>query len=101
VICGDGAVGDSAPMSDHVLMMKVNRAITAASAHHPGLAIRSVQATRGWGDILFVRVQAQLRGWPSHEVRETQEALERRFHAAVRQALEGDRSSVSVTWNGY
>jgi len=27
--------------------------------------------------------------------------LERRFHAAVRQALEGDRSSVSVTWNGY
>jgi hypothetical protein len=95
VISSDGTVGDSAPMSDHILMMKVDRAITAAAAHHPGLAIRSVQATRGWGDILFVRVQARMPG-----ARSAQEAVEHSLHASVRDALEGQRSAVSVTWSG-
>ena len=91
--CGDEAGGDAAPMSE--LMMKVHRAITAVNAHHPGLAIRSVQATPGWGDILFVRVQARM---PA--ARSAQEAVERALHTAVREALEGQRTAVSVTWSG-
>jgi hypothetical protein len=88
-------------MTDRDLTVTVQQAITDAAVGEPGLSVGPIHATRGWGGILFVRVQAQLRGLPSHEVRGIQEALERRFHAAVRQALEGDRSSVSVTWNGY
>ena len=83
-------------MSDHVLTVKVHRAITAASAHHPGLAIRSVQATRGWGDILFVRVQARMPGYPARPG--GRRACAARF--GVRDALDGQRSAVSVTWSG-
>jgi hypothetical protein len=93
VTCGDEAVGDTAPTSE--LMMKVHRAITATTANHPGLAVRSVQATPGWGDIVFVRVQARMPG-----ARSAQEAVEHALHAAVRDALDGKRSAVSVTWSG-
>jgi hypothetical protein len=87
-------------MIERDLTAKVQRAITGAAAEQPGLiTIGPIQATRGWGDILFVRVQAHLRDRPSHEVRHLQEALERRFHTAVRDALEGDRTSVSVIWD--
>jgi len=74
---------------------KVHRAITAASANRPGLAIRSVQVTRGWGNILFVRVQARMPG-----ARSAQEAVEDALRAGVRDALDGERSAVSVTWSG-
>jgi len=84
-------------MIERDLTAKVQRAITGAAAEQPGLiTIGPIQAIRGWGDILFVRVQAQLRDGPSPEVREV---MERRFQTAVRDALDGDRSSVSVTWN--
>ncbi|MGA2930834.1 MAG: hypothetical protein ABSE98_01960 [Acidimicrobiales bacterium] len=86
-------------MNERELAMKVQRAIADAAAEQPGLiTIGPIQSTRGWGDILFVRVQAQLRDGPSPEV---QEVMEGRFQAAVREALDGDRCSVSVTWNGY
>jgi hypothetical protein len=75
-------------------MMKVHRAITATSAQHPGLAIRSVQVTKGWGDIHFVRVHARMPG-----ARSAQEAVEHALHAAVRDALNGQRTAVSVTWS--
>ncbi len=71
----------------------VHRAISAASADHPGLAIGSVQVTKGWGDILFVRVRARLPG-----VRSDQEAVEDALRTGVREALDGQRSAVSVTW---
>ncbi len=84
-------------MNERELAVEVRRAIAAAADEEPGLiTVGAIQATRGWGDILFVRVQAQLPGAPSPEV---QERMERRFRAAVREALDGDRSSVSVTWN--
>lgn len=83
-------------MNERDLTVKVQRAIADAAAEQPGLiTIGPIQATRGWGEILFVRVQAQLRGGPSQEV---QQVMEGRFQAAVREALDGDRSSVSVTW---
>ncbi len=75
--------------------MKVHRAITATTAHHPGLAVRSVQANRGWGDIVFVRVQARMPG-----TRSDQEAVEDALRTGVREALDGQRSAVSVTWSG-
>jgi hypothetical protein len=66
-----------------------------ASADQPGLAIRSVQITRGWGDILFVRVRARM---PA--ARPAQEAVEDALRTGVRHALDGQRSAVSVTWSG-
>jgi len=82
-------------MNERALTATVHQAIAAAAADQPGLAVGSIQATRGWGDILFVRVQVRLRGGPSAEV---QAAMEHRFQTAVREALDGERSTVSVTW---
>jgi hypothetical protein len=72
----------------------VHRAISAASADHPGLTVGSVQVTRGWGDILFVRVRARMPG-----ARSAQEAVEDALRAGVREALDGQRTAVSVTWS--
>ena len=80
-------------MDDHELTVKVHRAITAASADQPGLSIRSVQFGLGWGDILFVRVRARM---PA--TRPAQEAVEDALRRGVREALDGQRSAVSVTW---
>ena len=78
------------------LTAKVHRAHQRRrSADHPGLAIGSVQVTRGWGDILFVRVRARMPG-----VRSDQEAVEDALRTGVREALDGQRSAVSVTWSG-
>ncbi len=89
-------------MNERDLTVKVQRAITDAAAEQPGLiTIGPIQATRGWGEILFVRVQAQLRGGLSQEMKEVMEVMEGRFRAAVHEALDGDRTSVSVTWNNY
>ena len=82
-------------MNDHELTAKVHRAITAASADQPGLAIRSVHVTRGWGNILFVRVRARM---PAP--RSAQEAVEDALREGVHVALDGERSAVSVTWSG-
>ena len=86
---------DVSPLNDHVLGAKVHRAIRAASVDHPGLVIRSVQITRGWGDITFVHVRARLPG-----TRAAEEAVEAALRNGVRDALEGLRSTVSVTWTG-
>ena len=84
-------------MSDHVLTAKLRQAVTAVAEGQPGLVILGpIQVTRGWGDILFVRVYAQLEGISSRDAREV---VEHRFQAAVRQALDGNRTSVSVTWS--
>ena len=82
-------------MNDHALTALVHRAITAASVDHPGLVIRSVQITRGWGDIHFVRVRARM---PA--TRSAHEAVEDALRKGVRDALDGQRSAVSVTWTG-
>ena len=82
-------------MNDQELTARVHRAITAASADQPGLSIRSVQITRGWGDILFVRVRARMKA-----TRPIQEAVEAALRTSVREALDGSRSAVSVTWTG-
>ena len=82
-------------MDDHALTARVHRAITVASVDHPGLVIRSVQITLGWGDILFVRVRAR-----GPTTRPVQEAVEDALRACVRDALGGRRTTVSVTWTG-
>ncbi|MGO8824476.1 MAG: hypothetical protein ACLQU9_04480 [Acidimicrobiales bacterium] len=77
-------------------LAEIRRAIASAAAGEPELVrIGPIEATRGWGDILFVRVQAQLRGPPSAEM---QEEVERRFQAALRETFDGDRCAVSVRW---
>jgi len=80
---------------DHEVKAYVHRAIAAVSADKPGLSIRSVQITQGWGDILFVRVRARMPG-----TRPGQEAVEDALRAGVRNALDGQRTAVSVTWSG-
>ncbi len=82
-------------MDDHALTATVHRAITAASVDHPGLVIGSVQITPGWGNILFVRVRAR-----GPATRPAQEAVEEALRTGVRDALEGRRTAVSVTWTG-
>ena len=74
----------------------MHRVVGATTADHPGLTIRSVQVTLGWGDVLFVRVQARL---PA-ATRSAREAVEDGLRTRVRDALAGQRSAVSVTWNG-
>jgi hypothetical protein len=81
-------------VNDQELTATVDRAITAASADQPGLAIRSVQVTRGWGDILFVRVRARM---PAP--RSAQEAVEDALRTGVHDVLGAERSAVSVTWS--
>ncbi len=82
-------------MHDHEVTAEVHRAIAAVSADQPGLSIRSVQITQGWGDILFVRVRARMPG-----TRPGQEAVEDALRAGVRDGLGRRRSAVSVTWTG-
>jgi hypothetical protein len=85
-------------MSGRELTAKLQQAVTAAVDGQPGLAVGPIQATRGWGDVLFVRVQAHLRGVPSDELHHLCEMLEHRLQTAVRDALGKDRTSLSVTW---
>ncbi|MGO9028288.1 MAG: hypothetical protein ACLQOZ_06635 [Acidimicrobiales bacterium] len=86
-------------MNDGDLTMRARNAIMDVAADQAGLAVGPIQAVRGWGEILFVRVHAHLRGWPSHEARDVQELLQHRFQEAVREALDGDRCTVSVIWS--
>jgi len=92
VTSSDEAVGDATPVSDHELTARVHRALTAASAGQPGLAVRSVHVSRGWGEILFVRIHARMRGSGHQTAEDT-------LRGAVQEALEGERSSVSVSWS--
>jgi len=71
----------------------VSRVITEVAEEEQGLKIESVHLTRGWGNIIFVRVHARLSG------RLAQEKLERAWRDAVREVLAGRRSTVSVTWS--
>jgi hypothetical protein len=83
-------------MNDHVLTAKLRQAVTAVAEGQLGLVILGpIHVTRGWGDILFVRVYAQLQGTSP----DAREIVEHRFQAAVREALDGNRTSVSVTWS--
>jgi hypothetical protein len=77
-------------------LAEIRRAIASAVAGEPELVgIGPIEATRGWGDILFVKVQARLRGPSSAEVREE---VEHRFQTALRETFDGDRCAVSVRW---
>lgn len=81
-------------MSEREITALVHRAITHAASEQLAVAIRSIHVTRGWGEILFVKVQARLAD------RSAREQMEQRFAAAVREALNGQRTSVSVSWIG-
>ncbi len=80
-------------MNDRELTARVQQAITGVAERQPNLRIQSTHLTRGWGDIVFVRIHARLSGRPE------QEEVEHAFGHAVRAALEGQRSAVSVTWS--
>jgi len=80
-------------VTDREFTARAQQAITEVAGREPNLKIESVHLTRGWGDILFVRVHARLSG------RSAQEHVEHAFLEAVREALPGQRSTVSVTWS--
>ena len=83
-------------MSELELTAEVHRAIVAVAAEQLGLiTVESIEAVRGWGGILFVRVHARQRGAPDPDV---QEAMHHRFRTAVHAVMDGDRSDVNVTW---
>ncbi len=86
-------IGTSAPMNEREITTLVHGTITRVASEQPGLTIFSIQAQRGWGDILFVRIRASLAD------RSACEQMEQRFASAVRHELVGQRTSVAVSWS--
>jgi hypothetical protein len=81
-------------MSDPVLAALVQHAISQVTDSEPGLVIATTRVTRGWGDIVFVRIHARSRGH-----RDPEEA-EARLREAVDRTLAPERTSISVDWLG-
>ena len=92
--CGDRWLGGGAGASDREVKLLVHRAIADATSDQVGITVGSIQVSRGWGDILFVKVQARMRD------RSAQAEMEQRILTSIGEALKGQRSAASVTWVG-
>ena len=90
----DRSIGATAPMTEREIITLVHRTIAHAASDQSGLIIGAIEVNLGWGDIFFVRVKARLADQSARE------QLEQRLASAVREALEGQRTSVSVSWTG-
>jgi hypothetical protein len=81
-------------MSDADVSMRARHAVHDVASCHPGLVVRSVEAVRGWGSVLYVTVHLRHRSTDAGTRRSVEELLRESLTAA----LEPERHSVSVAW---
>jgi hypothetical protein len=81
-------------MSEREITTLVHRTVVDVVSEHLGLLIGSIEVNRGWGEILYVRIRARMAD------RSAREELEHRLASAMREALSGQRTSVSISWSG-
>ncbi len=89
----DVPVVGTVPLSDAELATRLRREIAAYAARHPELHVHSVEVTRGWGDVLFVRISVVLRDGSAGE-----EELEQQIRAVADDVLASERHTVAVRW---
>jgi hypothetical protein len=90
----DRSIGAKASMSEREMTTVVHRTIIDVASEHLGLLIGSIEVNRGWGEILYVRIRARMAD------RSAREQMEQRLTSAMREALVGQRTSVSISWTG-
>ncbi len=91
---GERSIGATASMSEREITTLVHRTVVDVVSEHLGLLIGSIEVNRGWGEILYVRIRARMAD------RSAREELEHRLASAMREALAGQRTSVSISWSG-
>jgi hypothetical protein len=74
------------------LAARVHHGIAEVAAEEAGLVVVSTQIIPGWGDIVFVTLEARAQGSSDRD------ALDARLRGAVTRALTPQRCSVRVRW---